>query len=149
VAEAEAVRRFNVRIPLREGITLSADLVLPPVLPAPALVVRTPYGKTGERQSQRATVFAKGGYAHVQVDVRGRGDSEGMFEPYRNDGPDGAEVIAWAAAQDWCTGDVATYGGSYGGRMPQFTEDVEEALQRLQGVGGACGAGLAGLAARG
>ena len=125
VAEAEVVRRFNVRIPLRDGITLSADLVLPPVLPAPALVMRTPYGKAGERQSQRATVFAKGGYAHVQVDVRGRGDSEGIFEPYRNDGPDGAEVIAWAAAQDWCTGDVATYGGSYGGRMPQFTEDVD------------------------
>ena len=123
--ETGVARRFNVRIPLRDGITLSADLVLPPVLPAPALVMRTPYGKAGERQSQRATVFAKGGYAHVQVDVRGRGDSEGIFEPYRNDGPDGAEVIAWAAAQDWCTGDVATYGGSYGGRIQWLT-----ALQR-------------------
>jgi hypothetical protein len=80
------VRKFNVRIPLREGITLSADLVLPEKLPAPVVVVRTPYGKAGERQSQRGTVMAKGGYACMHVDVRGRGDSDGSFQPYRNDG---------------------------------------------------------------
>jgi uncharacterized protein len=125
VVEAEVVRKFNVRIPLREGITLSADLVLPKALPAPAVVVRTPYGKSGERQSQRAAVFAEGGYACVQADVRGRGDSEGVFQPYRNDGPDGAEVIAWAAAQDWCTGDVATLGGSYGGLI-QYLAALEQ-----------------------
>jgi putative CocE/NonD family hydrolase len=115
------MRRFNVRIPLREGITLSADLALPPGLPAPAVVVRTPYGKTGEPQSQRAAVFARAGYALVFADVRGRGDSDGVFQPYRHDGLDGAEVIAWAAAQEWCTGDVATWGASYGGRIQWLT----------------------------
>jgi uncharacterized protein len=115
--EAGVTRRFNVRIPLRDGVTLSADLVLPGSLPAPAVVVRTPYGKTGERQSKRLTVLAEGGYAAMMVDVRGRGDSDGVFEPYRNDGRDGADVIAWAAAQEWCTGDVATHGASYGGRI--------------------------------
>jgi putative CocE/NonD family hydrolase len=121
VAEASVVRKFNVRIPLREGITLSADLVLPKALPAPAVVVRTPYGKSGEVQSKRSSALAGAGYASVMVDVRGRGDSEGVFEPYRHDGPDGAEVIAWTAAQQWCTGDVATYGGSYGGRIQWLT----------------------------
>ena len=110
-------RRFNVRIPLRDGVTLSADLTLPEALPAPAVVSRTPYGKTGERQSKRASVFATAGYAAVFVDVRGRGDSDGQFQPYRNDGPDGFDVIGWVAAQDWCTGDVATHGASYGGRI--------------------------------
>jgi uncharacterized protein len=124
VADAGVVRKFNVRIPLRAGITLSADLALPAELPAPAVVVRTPYGKAGERQSQRGAVFAKAGYACLHVDVRGRGDSEGAFEPYRNDGRDGAEVIAWVAARDWCTGDVATLGGSYGGRI-QFLTALE------------------------
>ncbi len=119
--ESGIVRRFNVRIPLRDQITLSADLTLPESLPAPAVVIRTPYGKTGKLQSERAGRFAKGGYAVVAADVRGRGDSEGVFEPYRNDGPDGAEVIAWTAAQQWCTGDVATYGGSYGGRIQWLT----------------------------
>ena len=115
------VRRFNVRIPLRDAITLSADLALPSALPAPAVVVRTPYGKTGERQSTRAAVFARAGYAVVTADVRGRGDSDGDFQPYRHDGPDGAEVIAWTAAQEWCSGDVATYGASYGGRIQWLT----------------------------
>jgi hypothetical protein len=115
---------------VRDGIALSADLVLPEALPAPAVVTRTPYGKAGERQSRRGTVFAKAGYASVQVDVRGRGDSEGVFQPYRNDGPDGADVIAWAAAQDWCTGDVATYGGSYGGRIQWLTALEQPAALR-------------------
>jgi uncharacterized protein len=121
VTDAGITRKFNVRIPLRDGITLSADLALPASLPAPAVVVRTPYGKTGERQSRRNTALAQAGYVAVQVDVRGRGDSDGTFQPYRNDGPDGADVIAWAAAQDWCTGDVATYGGSYGARVQWLT----------------------------
>jgi uncharacterized protein len=121
VIETGVARRFNVRIPLRDGVTLSADLALPEALPAPAVVVRTPYGKTGERNSQRAAMFAKAGYTCVLVDVRGRGDSGGEFQPYRNDGPGGAEVIAWAAAQDWCTGNVATYGASYGGRIQWLT----------------------------
>jgi uncharacterized protein len=121
VTEAGVTRRFNVRIPVHDGITLSADLTLPATLPAPAVVTRTPYGKADERQSRRGTAFAKSGYVAVSVDVRGRGDSDGIFEPYRNDGPDGADVIAWAAAQDWCTGDVATYGGSYGARIQWLT----------------------------
>ena len=112
MAEPELIRRFNVRVPLRDGSTLSANLVRPAARPAPVIVMRTPYGKSGEPQAKRAAVFARGGYAFASVDVRGRGDSDGVFEPYRNDGPDGADVIAWAAAQDWCTGDVATYGGS-------------------------------------
>ena len=121
VTDAGITRKFNVRIPLRDGITLSADLALPASLPAPAVVVRTPYGKTGERPSRRNTALAQAGYVAVQADVRGRGDSDGTFQPYRNDGPDGADVIAWAAAQDWCTGDVATYGGSYGARIQWLT----------------------------
>jgi putative CocE/NonD family hydrolase len=133
VSGPEAARRFNVRVPLRDGSTLSADLALPATalarpgpapevsVPVPAVIVRTPYGKTGEVQSKRGETFARGGYALLSVDVRGRGDSDGVFAPYRNDGPDGADVIAWAAAQDWCTGDVATYGGSYGGKIQWLT----------------------------
>jgi putative CocE/NonD family hydrolase len=121
VPEPAITRRFNVPIPMRDGVTLSADLVLPGKLPAPAVVVRTPYGKSGERQSERGAAFARGGYAAVHVDVRGRGDSGGTFQPYRNDGPDGADVIGWVAAQGWCTGDVATYGASYSGRIQWLT----------------------------
>jgi putative CocE/NonD family hydrolase len=121
VTETGITRRYNVRVPLRDGITLAADLVLPEGRPAPAVVLRTPYGRSGERQSERAGKFARGGYAYVLVDVRGRGDSDGSFVPYRNDGPDGADVIDWVAAQDWCDGRVATHGGSYPGRIQWLT----------------------------
>jgi uncharacterized protein len=117
VTETGITRRYNLRVPLRDGITLAADVVLPRERPAPAVVMRTPYGRSGERQSARAEAFARGGYAYVLVDVRGRGDSDGSFVPYRNDGPDGADVIDWVAAQDWCDGKVATHGGSYPGRI--------------------------------
>src|SRR5438067_1962845 len=106
---------------MRDGITLAADLVLPAERPAPGVLMRTPYGRGGEQATARADAFAKAGYAAVWVDVRGRGDSEGFFEPYRNDGLDGVDVIAWVAAQDWCDGAVATYGGSYPGRIQWLT----------------------------
>ena len=83
--------------------------------------MRTPYGRGGERPTSRADAFAKGGYVAVWVDVRGRGDSDGNFAPYRNDGIDGVDVIAWAAAQDWCDGAVATFGGSYPGMIQWLT----------------------------
>jgi len=111
----DLTRRFNLRVPMRDGLTLSADVTLPGDLPAPAVVLRTPYGKSGEMQTKRANMYAAGGYAAVLVDVRGRGDSDGEFQPYRKDGPDGYDVIEWVAAQDWCNGDVATAGASYGG----------------------------------
>jgi uncharacterized protein len=113
----DLTHRFNQRIPMRDGITLAADLTLPAELPAPAVVLRTPYGKTGELQSKRADTFGAAGYVAVLVDVRGRGDSDGDFAPYRSDGPDGYDVIEWVAAQDWCDGAVATWGGSYGGHI--------------------------------
>jgi uncharacterized protein len=116
-AEHRLTRRFNVRIPLRDGVTLAADLTLPGELPAPAVVCRTPYGRSNERQVGFGDRFARAGYVAVWVDVRGRGDSDGAFEPYRNDGVDGYDVIEWVAAQSWCDGDVATWGGSYGGRI--------------------------------
>jgi len=34
VAEPEITRRFNVRVPLRDGSTLPADLARPPARPA-------------------------------------------------------------------------------------------------------------------
>ncbi len=114
-------RRFNLRIPMRDGVTLAADLVLPDKLPAPVVVMRTPYGRGGELPTMRGSAFVRAGYCTCWVDVRGRGDSDGRFDPYRNDGIDGVDVIAWAAAQEWCDGSVATYGGSYSGRIQWLT----------------------------
>jgi uncharacterized protein len=101
---------------MRDGVELSADVYRPDDDdPHPALTVRTPYNKNSERAWKDGNRFAESGYAFVWMDVRGRGDSDGAFEPYRNDGRDGFDAIEWLAAQPWCTGAVGTVGGSYTG----------------------------------
>ena len=59
--------------------------------------------------------YASRGYVFATVDVRGRGNSEGEFEPFRNEDKDGHDVVEWLAAQPWSNGKVGMYGASYGG----------------------------------
>ncbi|MBU9710754.1 CocE/NonD family hydrolase [Bacillus tamaricis] len=107
---------------MRDGITLSADIYRPADDGEyPAIVVRTPYLKTSQIIFDTATYFSERGYAVIYMDVRGRGDSDGEFSPYRNDGIDGYDAIEWVAEQPWCTGAVGTMGGSYLGRIQWLT----------------------------
>jgi putative CocE/NonD family hydrolase len=80
-------------------------------------MLRTPYGKTGERTMKACRGFAAHGFVAVAMDVRGRGDSDGRFTPYVNEGKDGYDSIEWAAKEPWSTGKVGTFGGSYLGRV--------------------------------
>jgi putative CocE/NonD family hydrolase len=108
----------DIRVPMRDGITLSADIYRPRQEGRyPAIVIRTPYGKTTKAIYENGTYFAERGYAVIYFDVRGRGDSDGEFVPYRSEAQDGYDCIEWAAAQPWCTGDVGTMGGSYLARV--------------------------------
>ena len=53
-------------------------------------------------------------WAYVQVDARGFGGSGGCFEYYGpNEMKDTGTAVDWAAAQDWSTGKIATWGKSY------------------------------------
>lgn len=109
-------------IPLRDGVRVSADIVRPrDAQPVPAIVIRTPYGKNTLAAIHYARHFAARGYAVVTVDVRGRGDSEGTFTPYFQEGSDGYDVIEWVAGQSFCSGKVGTQGGSYLGRIQWLT----------------------------
>lgn len=113
---------FNVPIPMRDGITLSADIYRPDAPGRfPVVLARTPYNKNTERAWKYGHFFARQGYVFVWMDVRGRGDSDGEFVPYRNDARDGYDAIEWLARQPWSTGDVATWGGSYLGRIQWLT----------------------------
>jgi putative CocE/NonD family hydrolase len=59
--------------------------------------------------------FARHGY-HVAIqDVRGRGGSEGSFYPFRNEGADGAQTIAWLRNHPASNGRIGMYGFSYQG----------------------------------
>lgn len=99
---------------MRDGVELAADIYLPHGDgPWSAIVARTPYNKNTQDAFERAMRFTKAGHAFVWMDVRGRGDSDGEFAPYRNEGRDGYDAIEWSAAQHWCNGEVATWGQSY------------------------------------
>ncbi len=74
-----------VAVPMGDGTVLRTDLWRPAdERPVPVILVRTPYG----RRSHVFSAFldplhaATRGYATVIQDVRGRGDSEGAFEPF-------------------------------------------------------------------
>ena len=108
----------DVRIPMRDGVRLAADVFRPAAEGRfPTLVHRTPYDR--RRMEDAPTVYAAvgRGYAVVVCDVRGRYGSEGDFVPYASEGRDGYDAIEWAAAQPWSTGDVGTFGLSYPGAV--------------------------------
>ena len=69
--------------------------------------------------------FARHGYNVVIQDVRGRGDSEGDFYPFRNEGADGADTIAWLRTRPESNGRVGMYGFSYQG-MTQLLAAAEQ-----------------------
>jgi putative CocE/NonD family hydrolase len=104
-------------IPLHDGVHLNATVWRPldQAKPLPVVFMLTPY--VSDETHTRAMKFVKGGYVYVVVDVRGRGDSEGVFRPLTDAGPDGTEVVEWLAKQPWCDGRVAMIGGSYRGMV--------------------------------
>ena len=116
----------DVAVPMRDGVTLRADVLRPcGAGVSPVLVYRTPYGK--EPALEEYTTFqhaVEHGYAVVVQDVRGRYASDGEFRPYENEGRDGYDTIEWAARQPWSNGAVGTFGLSYPGAV-QWLAAVE------------------------
>ena len=110
---------MDVAVPMRDGVKLRADLLLPADGGRfPVLVYRTPYGKhNAEKEYTTFVHAAERGYAVVIQDVRGRYASDGEFLAYQQEGHDGYDTIEWAAAQSWSNGSVGTFGLSYPGAV--------------------------------
>jgi hypothetical protein len=114
--EHDMTVEYNVKIPMPDGVRLSADVFRPKGGGRhPAIMELTPYSNSSDNSLQNGWTAVQRGYALVLVDVRGRYDSEGTFDAWRTDGRDGSAVLSWIAAQPWSNGKVATRGGSYGG----------------------------------
>lgn len=110
-------------IPLTDGTKLAARIWLPEdaeTNPVPAILEYLPYRKrtgTFARDALTHPYLAGHGYAGVRVDIRGSGESDGLlFDEYTiQEQNDALELIAWLAAQSWCTGAVGMMGISWGG----------------------------------
>ena len=110
-------------IPLKDGTKLAARIWLPDDAeqnPVPAILEYLPYRKrdgTYERDALTHPYLAGHGYAGVRVDIRGSGESDGLLsdEYAKQEQDDALEIIAWLAAQPWCSGAVGMMGISWGG----------------------------------
>ena len=100
-------------VPTRDGEALLAtDVYLPDIiLKVPAVLVRTPYGKSDDVEMYYR--FVQRGYAVVIQDTRGREDSTGEWLPNYYEVEDGDDTLTWIAAQEWSDGNVGMTGGSY------------------------------------
>ena len=111
----------DVKVPMRDGIRLSADVYLPDAPgPFPTVLMRTPYDNNSETLVLKARRLASNGYACVVQDCRGRYDSEGDYYPFRDEGQDGFDTQEWIGAQPWSSGKIGMSGASYGG-LVQWT----------------------------
>ena len=112
----------GVRFTLPDGVVLVSDHYYPSESagargPWPTLLMRQPYGRDIASTVVYAhpVWFARQGYHVVIQDVRGRGDSSGEFYPFRHEGRDGAETIAWLRNHPASNGRIGMYGFSYQG----------------------------------
>ncbi len=114
-AEKQVDLTWGMKIPMRDGVRLNATLYRPQASKqaVPVIFTMTPY--ISDTYHDRAMYFARNGYVFALVDVRGRGNSEGKFEPFAHDARDGHDVVEWLARRPWCNGKVAMWGGSYAG----------------------------------
>lgn len=139
----------DLRVPMRDGVRLAADLYLPEGGGArfPVIVLRTPYNRERLGGSPNAPEFFAGqGFAVVAQDIRGKWASEGDYQVQSNDRDDGYDTIDWAAAQPWSNGRIGTFGCSYlgetqillaGARHPNHLAAVPQAA--AGGLGSAGG----------
>ena len=119
----------NVRIPMRDGTRLAADLYMPASIGdgerIPVVLEYIPYRKD-DVPLRLSSVYGphgwyhylpRHGYAMARVDIRGSGASEGTIgdEYTEQEQADGYEVVEWLAKQSWCDGNVNMIGGSWGG----------------------------------
>jgi len=105
----------DAKIPMRDGVRLSANIFQPKAVGKyPVILVRSPYGKGNEKNSD-GLFYASHGYVFISQDCRGKGASEGYWEPFANEAEDGRDTHNWILNQTWCNGKIGTTGGSYVG----------------------------------
>jgi len=123
----------GLRIPMRDGVHLAADLYVAdvegalasdpaaalPATPMPIVMDYIPYRKddVDPTAMRHYLELPRHGYPVLRVDIRGTGASEGhaIDEYVEQEQLDGCDAIEWLAGQPWCDGHVNMMGISYGG----------------------------------
>ncbi|MBT7265762.1 MAG: CocE/NonD family hydrolase [Rhodospirillaceae bacterium] len=126
----ETTTEPTITIPVSDGITLDGTMVRPKTSePGPVLLSAQAYPKEdqytdlipegfshtrGHMEAGDSEFFARRGYGHIIINVRGTGASGGTYDNLgARSIQDICEAIAWIAEQDWCDGNVGMFGMSY------------------------------------
>src|SRR6478672_937499 len=113
----------NIAATVRDGTRLLADVHRPDDDGRfPALIAASPYPRQiqnlgaplGFIEAGASDFFVPRGYAHVIVNLRSTGGSDGTFGFFDSqERRDLHDLVEWAAAQPWCDGTVGMIGISY------------------------------------
>ncbi|HEY4097794.1 MAG TPA: CocE/NonD family hydrolase [Baekduia sp.] len=120
----DTVAALGTELRMRDGVTLFADVFRPYARGErfPALIAFSPYTRLlqssnlplGQNEAGITEFWVPRGYAHVIVEARGTGDSEGRYDLLgAAEQRDLCETIEWVAQQPWCDGNVGMVGCSY------------------------------------
>ncbi len=113
----------RVFVDLSDGVRIALTTYLPDSRndgPFPAVLESLPYRKDDDCTARDFSTFAylaSQGIAGIRMDIRGTGASTGIIEneyvPVEQG--DNLEILAWAASQEWCSGNLGMWGISWGG----------------------------------
>ncbi|MCL4693576.1 MAG: CocE/NonD family hydrolase, partial [Candidatus Hydrogenedentes bacterium] len=114
-AFGQAPQPESVTVAMRDGTKLATDIYRPEGDgPFPVVLARTYYPR--KMGAGFGAVLTAKGMVFVIQDNRGRGDSEGEDRVFQDDGwgehEDGEDTVLWIREQDWCNGEVGTFGMS-------------------------------------
>ena len=117
-ADSPAIQSRDDELLLSDGIRLISKLWFPEAGgPWPALLMRQPYGRhiASTVTYAHPSWWAQHGFLVVVQDVRGQGDSTGVFSGFSQEASDTAATHAWVRALPECNGKLGCYGFSYQG----------------------------------
>lgn len=128
-----------LKIPMRDGLELPADLYLPTqeARSLPCILIRTPNGKAAHRQEYAP--LAELGYAVVIQDMRSTLDEKGRTFPFLADAwgdlQDGHDTIQWLAGSPYTNGAIGTAGVSARGIAQFMLAPTHPAALKCQHIG--------------
>lgn len=115
----------NQFIKMKDGTELAVSVTLPAGANGqaaegrfPAILIQTAYNKSAGRFATGIggadPYLVQRGYATVVVDVRGTGNSQGVWDAFgEKEQADYVEAVDWLIKQNWSNGSVGVYGVSY------------------------------------
>ena len=138
-----------VPVPMRDGVRLSANIILPrgeATQKLPVILIRTPYTPTSEVSEPLAppllSRLVRNGYAVVIVNDRGTQWSEGSYQWLKGANQDGYDILDWITHQSWSNGKVGTFGCSSSGEsQPPLATLNHPAHKAMVEMAGATAAG--------